>query len=263
MSHTNTRRVIPAAVQLWSVRGSLAGDFDGTLTALSEMGFNGVEFAGDYGPYAGQPEQLKGLLHSLDLQVAGAHVGVELLRGDSLLQTIAFHSMLGTPFIIVPYDRRAFDVHGVFELAHDLDTLDERLAAEGLRIGYHNHAPEMSAFGELTFWDVLAQNTRDSVILQLDVGWATFAGKDPAEYVRRYPGRTATIHYKVTPSREASTHKPFVGLGPTDWKALLQTNLEVGCTQWLVVEQENYPNGMTPLQCVASSLKGLDGVLTG
>ncbi|MDB5906884.1 MAG: sugar phosphate isomerase/epimerase [Massilia sp.] len=30
-----------------------------------------------------------------------------------------------------------------------------------------------------TPWDVLATNTPKEVILQQDVGWTTFAGKDP------------------------------------------------------------------------------------
>ena len=34
------------AIQLYSVRREMAADFEGTLKALAEMGYQGVEFAG-------------------------------------------------------------------------------------------------------------------------------------------------------------------------------------------------------------------------
>ncbi|MEI8607352.1 hypothetical protein [Pseudoalteromonas sp. B160] len=34
-----------------------------------------------------------------------------------------------------------------------------------------------------------------------------------------------------------------------------------GATQWLVVEQEEYPNGLTPMQSVAKSKVNLDKIL--
>ena len=39
--------VPPLSVQLWSVKNTLKNDFEGTLKALADMGFQGVEFAGD------------------------------------------------------------------------------------------------------------------------------------------------------------------------------------------------------------------------
>ena len=89
--------------------------FEGTLQALAVMGFEGVEFAGDYGVYADNPAGLKALLADLGLQVAGAHVGSSELRGERLEASIAFHQTLGTPWLIVPYDSRADDADGMAE----------------------------------------------------------------------------------------------------------------------------------------------------
>lgn len=258
----SAERAIPVAVQLWSVRDAVKADFEGTLRTLADMGFQGVEFAGDYGPYADKPEALKALLGEVGLGIAGAHAGTDLLRDEALSQTIDFHTALGTPLLVIPYDDRAWSDTGVLALASELNTLDDRLREQGLRIGYHNHAEEMGAFGESTYWDMLAENTHNTVMLQLDVGWATYAGVDPAALVRRYPGRTATTHYKVKPPADGSPVQPFVGEGATDWPALVRANREVGGTQWLIVEQEDYPEGMTPLQCVEASLRGLERVLT-
>jgi sugar phosphate isomerase/epimerase len=94
------------------------------------------------------------------------------------------------------------------------------------------------------------------------VGWTTFAGKDPVEYVRRYPGRTLTTHYKVRLPEGTVGKLPFIGQDTIDWPALIKANTEVGGTLWLVVEQEEYPNGLTPLQAVKVSKDGLDKYLS-
>ena len=47
---------LPVALQLYSVRGDLEADFLGTLCKVSEIGYDGVEFAGLYGH---EPAQIK------------------------------------------------------------------------------------------------------------------------------------------------------------------------------------------------------------
>ena len=109
--------------------------------------------------------------------------------------------------------------------------------------------------------DYLAKNTSKDVILQQDVGWTTYAGKDPIDYVKRYPGRTLTTHYKVKLPKGTTGKLPIIGQDTIDWLALTKANIAVGGTQWLVVEQEEYPNGLTPLQAVAKSKNGLDKII--
>ena len=40
---------LPVAIQVYSVRKEAEADLRGTLTALRDMGYDGVEFAGLYG----------------------------------------------------------------------------------------------------------------------------------------------------------------------------------------------------------------------
>ena len=47
------------SVQLWSVKEDVSKDFEGTLKKLAAMGFQGVEFAGDFGPYKNDAPGLK------------------------------------------------------------------------------------------------------------------------------------------------------------------------------------------------------------
>jgi hypothetical protein len=43
--------------------------------------------------------------------------------------------------------------------------------------------------------------------------------------------------------------------------ALLSANMQFGGTRWVLVEQEEYPNGLTPMEAVAASKKGLESYL--
>ena len=126
-----------------------------------------------------------------------------------------------------------------------------------MAIGYHNHDKEFNDFQDTTFWDYIARNTPVNVCLQLDVGWVNYAAKDPIEYVKRYAGRTIATHYKVR-THEGSKIVPIIGQDGYDWLSLIKTNIAVGGTKWLVVEQEEYPNGLSPMESVAKSKAGLD-----
>ncbi|MCJ8271015.1 MAG: sugar phosphate isomerase/epimerase, partial [Psychrosphaera sp.] len=71
------------SIQLWSVNEVIKRDFKGTLTALANMGFEGVEFAGYFGPYQDDPVGLKTLLDGLGLLVSGAHVSMRHLSDEN------------------------------------------------------------------------------------------------------------------------------------------------------------------------------------
>lgn len=246
------------SVQLWSVKDEVRNDFKGTLQKLSEMGFQGVEFAGEFGEYAENPKGIKEFLNTIGLEVSGAHVHFDKLTADNFEQTVTFYRDLGTTMLIIPYDERAYDPNGIEQVVSELNALAEKLAPFGMQIGFHNHAKEFDAYKATTYWDYLAKSTPDNVVLQLDVGWVTFAGKDPVEYVQRYPGRTVTTHYKVRLPPGTEGRLPIIGQDTIDWPSLIKANIEVGGTRWLVVEQEEYPNGLAPLQAVEASKDGLD-----
>ncbi|GAC34204.1 sugar phosphate isomerase/epimerase family protein [Paraglaciecola polaris] len=249
------------SVQLWSVKDEVKRDFEGTLTVLADMGFDGVEFAGDFGDYQQNPEGLKTFLAGLGLQVSGAHIPFEMLDDEHFAATVAFYQAIGCDTLIVPYDARAFDAQQVTNVVADLNRLAVKLAPMGMQIGYHNHEKEFDSFEQTTFWDYIATHTDENVVLQQDVGWTTYAGKDPVEYVKRYPGRTLTTHYKVKLPDEVQGKQPLIGQDTIDWSSLIEANITVGGTQWLVVEQEEYPNGLKPLEAVKISKQGLETYL--
>jgi sugar phosphate isomerase/epimerase len=62
------------------------------------------------------------------------------------------------------------------------------------------------------------------------------------------------------PLAQAAPGKPIIGQDRTDWPAVYAAARGEGGAEWIVVEQEEYPDGMRPLEAVAASLRGLQAV---
>ena len=244
-AQTYQNKPIPKiSVQLWSVKHELKKDFKGTLTQIANMGFDGVEFAGDFGPYKDNAKGLK-----------------------SFEKTVAYYKVLETDTLIIPWDDRAWDAEKIDGFITDLNTLYTKLTVEGFSVGFHNHDQEFNTHNGSTFWDLIATSTPKDFVLQMDVGWVTLAEKDPVEYINRYPNRTLTTHIKAKLPRAVAAKvatngkRQIVGDDFTDWDAVIKADITVGGTKWFVIEQEEYPDGLTPLQAVKLSKQGLDNVI--
>lgn len=247
-------------VQLWSVKDEIKQDFEGTLGKLAKLGFAGVEFAGEFGRFRDDPAGLHAFLSKTGLQCTSAHVGLDNLNPANFAATTAFYKTVGCKDLVISMDQRAFSTEGSAQVARELSALVPRLAALGMRIGYHNHHQEMLGAEGHTAWDVLAAATPAAAILQQDAGWTTFAGKDPIAFVNKYPGRSVSMHYKAK-FAPGTSGTPIIGQDRTDWAGLTDAARRAGGTDWLIVEQEEYPNGMGQVEAVAASLRGLQAVL--
>jgi sugar phosphate isomerase/epimerase len=250
---------IPIALELYSVRHDLARDTAGTLRAVAQMGYDGVEFAGNPQNPA---DELRDLLRENGLRCCGWHTPWQLAQDDRLDGTIAFHKTVGNPNIIIPglpgdMTRTRADW---LRNARLLDRLAEKLIPHGMATGYHNHSAEFQPLeGELP-WDTLFGNTGRGVIMQLDTGNALHGGADILGILRKYPGRATTVHlkpYSKTAARE-SAHagfRPVIGEDEVPWDEVFRLCETLGGTEWYIVEYESdaYP----PLEAVERCLKSL------
>lgn len=251
------------SVQLWSVREDVAADFKSSISKLADMGFEGIELAGDVGEFTDDPSGLAQFVASKGMTISGAHVNYESLSDENFEQTVSFYKRAGVPMLMIGYDARMGKADEVDDAIAELNDLHSKVSAQGLSFGYHNHEFEFSetSNGKQTFWDQLAQSTPPSFVMQIDVGWVNYAGKDPVSFVTRYPGRTISTHYKATLNPEVKDKLPIIGQDSLDWGSLYDANRTVGGTLWLVVEQEEYPNGLTAMEALKMSKQGLDNIL--
>ncbi len=253
------KRTTPGiSLQLYSIRGDCAKDFDKALAEAAKMGFSAVEFAGYY-QYQDDPEGLRKQLDDLGLKVAATHIGTNTLVGDAQKRTVDFHKTIGCKYLIVPGDSRFTDPEGSKELAEIFNKAAEELKKVDMYTGYHNHTHEFEKVGDTTYWELFAQRTIPEVVLQQDVGWTTAARQDPVALIRKYPGRHKVIHCK--PTVVDGEGKAYIGQDSVKWKPIIIACEEVGGTEWFTVEQETYPDGKSPMVCTEISLAGFKKIL--
>jgi sugar phosphate isomerase/epimerase len=116
---------------------------------------------------------------------------------------------------------------------------------QGLNFAYHNHNFEFEGVrGGQTGYDVLlAETDPDLVDFELDIYWATFAGRDPVEIFNRAPGRFPLWHVKDMVS--TGTDMAPVGKGKIDWKRAF-ASAELAGLRYPFVEHDSaatYPGG--------------------
>ena len=250
---------IPIGLELFSVRNELAEDVRGTIKAVAEMGYEGVEFAG---PPRHSAEELKGLLDEFGLVCCGWHTPFTLVQEDTLDATIEFNKILENPYVIVPgipgelRQSRA----DWLKLAGIFNGIADKLAAHGMVTGYHNHHVEFTPLdGELP-WDTFFGNTNEGVVMQLDMGNALSGGADLVGILERYPGRAGTVHLKpYTESLgEVDRHagfRPVIGEDSVPWNEIFRVCEATGGTKWYIVEYES--DAFPPLEAVERCLKAL------
>jgi sugar phosphate isomerase/epimerase len=240
---------IPFGLQLYSVRNECAKDLDGTVAAVAKMGYKAVEFAGYHGRDA---KALRKLLDNVGLKCCGTHIGLDTLLGDNLPKTIEFNQTLGNHFLIVPglpgkYTKTRA---GWLEAADIFSELADKVKADGMRVGYHNHSIEFKPIdGELP-WDTFFNRTKKEVVIQFDTGNGVAQGGDPVKFLKRKPGRVASVHVK--PFSKAKPNA-LIGDDEQPWKEIFRLCETVAGVEWYIIEYES--DAFPPLVSVEKTLE--------
>ena len=232
------------ALQLYTVRDALAGDFIGGLAKVADMGYRHVEFAGFGGHTASEIAQA---LNDLQMQASGAHVPVSILDDDSkLIDELKTINCKHATIPWLPEELRASWPN----IARRMNDFATSIAKRDIALGYHNHAMEFEENG----FSQLIEHAPD-LNIQLDVYWAAKAGEDPVEWIDRLAGRLPSIHCK---DLGADGHDIELGEGVLDWKAILEAAERAG-VRTLVIEMDT-PR-LEPMASAAKCLKGLQRYL--
>jgi sugar phosphate isomerase/epimerase len=198
----------PLSVQLYTVRSQIAGDRDGVLRQLADLGFGAVE---PFQPTE-DPIGFRKVADDLGLVVSSAHA-MSLLDEDPgpVFEAIA---TLGTDLAIGPAGIPQEDFgtrDGLARAADLLNSLSEKATAHGLRLGYHNHwwefEPVLDGKHGL---EVLAELLAPEVFLEVDTYWAAVGGADVPTVLRNLGPRVEALHVKDGPLRKG---EPNVAVG--------------------------------------------------
>lgn len=237
---------IPVGLQLYSLRNECAKDLPGMLTAVSKIGYKGVEFAGYHGRSA---KDLRKLLDDNGLVACGTHTPYESVLGDKLKETMEFNQVIGNKFLIVPWMTGKTKQEWL-DKAKLFNELADKVKVQGMSVGYHAHSHDFEKFDGVSAWDLFFGNTKADVIMQLDTSNCCDGGADPVAVLKKYPGRVKSIHIKANGGGPEAVY----GEDKVDWKSVFAFCETKGKTQWYVVEHETSKN---PLDAVTRSFAAL------
>lgn len=249
-------------LQLYTVRTLMEKDVEGTLRAVAGIGYTEVEFAGYYNR---PPAALRATLDAAGLRAPAAHIPLDTLR-SGLPAALDAAAVLGHEYIVCPFvmpaDRTADTFH---RLAAEFNGFARACQARGMRFAYHNHDFEFAANSGgngRTAYDVLLAETDPALVqFEIDLYWATKAGRDLVALFTAHPGRFALCHVKDLRDPRGTQAMAPVGEGTIDFARIFAAGRQAGLRHYFV-EHDNaaeYPGG--PLASVRTSYGALRRLL--
>jgi sugar phosphate isomerase/epimerase len=212
-------------IQLYAMQEQLARDFNGTLTALSQIGYRQVEVVGTLGH---DPKEFRAALDAAGLAVPCVHIlsqvaqdslfgmatgrltpkdawaranaAMDLAQIDSILaEMFAQQPVWGNEYLVLA----SLDHH----LLQSLDGIDRVVAAfnragdlcrqRQLKFAWHPHLAEFGRLqGKRAVDRILDATDPDRVFVELDFFWAVMADVDVPDLLGRHRGRFHLGHVK-------------------------------------------------------------------
>lgn len=245
---------VPVGLELYSVRDALAKDPQGTVRAVAQMGYQCVEF---YAPYLewtdAQAKQMRKLMDDLGIRCYSTHNDEDFFGAQKIDRARDLNLILGAKYMVQAWSDPKPNLDAWKAVADNLNAAADKLAPSGLKVGYHNHDAEWKPVSGKKPIEIIAANTKPSVMLQLDVGTCLEAGSDPVAWIRSNPGRIHSIHCKDWSPDPNIAYKTLFGEGKADWKGIFQAAESVGGVEYYLIEQEGsrYPELETARRCLA------------
>ncbi len=263
----------PIGLQLYTLSGSGGlKDIDGVFAQIAEAGYRELELPGLLGR---KPAELRASADKAGLRFTSIHllppgmVPPTSFSISSEPQLVA--DMLGTlgavaaviPIMPLPPGSRPEKGEGFTamlsrimtqagpdpweRMADDFNRIGSGLRPFGITLGYHNHNVEFTPVGKTTGWEILVEKTDPRFVsFEVDLGWVTAAGLDPADFLRKHKGRVRWVHVKDV---MASTKPNFafkmdpanVGAGSIRWAEVLRAAEAAGVAHYYVEQEPPFP----------------------
>ena len=246
---------VPVGLELYSVRDELQKDPEGTVRSVAQMGYQCVEF---YAPYLewtdAQAKSMRKLMDDLGVHCYSTHNDEEFFSPQKIDRVRDLNLILGAKYVVQAWSDPKPNLDSWKALADNLNAVGDKLAPAGLKVGYHNHDAEWRPVEGKRPIEIIAANTKPSVMLQLDIGTCLEAGSDPVAWIRSNPGRIHSIHCKDWSPDPNVGYKTLFGEGKADWKGIFQAAESVGGVEYYLIEQEGsrYPALETARRCLAA-----------
>ena len=189
-------------LQLYSVNQDMS-NVDASLAKVAEAGYTVVETLGSPVCFGFPAAEFKALCDKHGLSIISTHTSIAMdPKNEAKVMEnwrAVFEGLrtMGAKYCVIPgfnLGKSLADLKAVCEYFNKVGKIAKEY---GLKLGYHNHAHEYDLCEGKVKWEYMIENTDpDCVFFQMDVYWTTRGGKDPVEYLKKYPERIKMLHIK-------------------------------------------------------------------
>ncbi len=242
MRPVHARRLKQIGLELYSVRGAMKRDPEGTLAAIRAIGYTDVELLWTFKHFDRSIAQVRATLDREGLKATSGHIAPELLRGN-WAAALDDARRLGHEHLFVPsLPGETKDSLDAWRAWADTFNRAGRAAREaGLWLGFHNEPDHHRLVqGQVPLEVFAAALDPRFVRLQLDTGNLVMGGGDPLDFQRRHAALISSYHIKdVRADRKADTG---LGKGIVDLRAFLASVQDVDDKTWFVEQEGAHEN---------------------
>ena len=189
-------------LQLYSVNQDMS-NVDASLAKVAKAGYTVVETLGSPVCFGFPAAEFKALCDKHGLSIISTHTSIAMdPKNEAKVMNdwrAVFEGLrtMGAEYCVIPgfnLGKSLADLKAVCDYFNKVGKLAKEY---GLKLGYHNHAHEYELCEGKVKWEYMIENTDpDYVFFQMDVYWTTRGGKDPVEYLKKYPKRIKMLHIK-------------------------------------------------------------------
>lgn len=228
-------------LQLYTLRDLMPKDPKGILRQVAAMGYNQIE-SYDHetlGIFWGMKNtEFKKYMDDLGMKLISSHCD----HTRNLENTADQAASINMKYLLCPWIGPQKTLDAYKSAAESFNKAGEICRQRGIRFGYHNHEYTFNKVEGQFPQDILMRNTDSSLVdYEMDIYWVVFAGQDPVEWLKKYPGRFPLSHVKDGRSGKTAT----LGTGTIDYPVILKEAKNAGM-KYFMVEQEDYV-GTTPI----------------
>lgn len=259
-------------VNFFGPKRSLYHDFDGTLERLKQSGLTSAEICVAFAGNGEPPKELnlqipEEIIRQMSggiwpLEVASERLAAVRTHG---LTVLSCHMMLGfqtTPEQLIGMlptllefgtaNQIAYyvfspmkDLNGIKALIPAIKKVSDGLAEAGITLLLHNHEMECIPVDGVTALDYVLEQC-PNLGLELDVGWAKFAGADPVALMQKYHDRIPLLHFKDVRADACAANRDTcftaIGEGSIPLRGIMAAAKDCAIVEHgLIIDQDDSP----------------------
>lgn len=186
-------------LQLYSVHQDM-GDVAASLQKVADAGYNVVETLGSPTCFGMSAEDFKALCDEKGLEIISTHTSIGMNDPEAMQKwhdVFAGLKTMGAKYCVIPGFHLGSNLQELKAVCDYFNEVGKIGKEYGIKLGYHNHAHEYNVMEGQVMWEYMIENTDPELVFyQMDVYWTTRGGKDPVEYLKKYPERIQMLHIK-------------------------------------------------------------------